>query len=55
MAQHAVIETDEPIGAVERLKIEAHFASHGIDLLILPPGVRVAVMADDQEPIEFQD
>ena len=48
MTAHAVLETDQPINQVDRLRIEAHFAAHGIDALILPPGVRVAFIGGEE-------
>ena len=55
MDKHAVLETDQAIPEVKRMEIRAHFAAHGVDALILPPGVRVAVMADDNQPIKLED
>lgn len=50
MQNHAVLETDQTIPEVKQMEIRAHFAAHGIDALILPPGVRVSFISDSDTP-----
>ena len=44
MAAQAILETEAPLSEVDKLRINAHFIAHGIDVLILPPGVSLALM-----------
>ena len=47
MAAQAILETEAPLSEFEKLRINAHFIAHGIDVLILPPGVSLALMMRD--------
>ena len=55
MDKLAVFEAtpDADLSQMERLRIAAQLAAHGIDCLILPPGVSLALMSGtDCDPLD---
>ena len=47
------VAADAAISQVDRLRIAAQLAAHGIDCLILPPGVSLALMSGaDCDPLD---
>lgn len=53
MDKLAVFEAENQLSSIDSLRIAAQLAAHGIDCLILPPGVSLAVMTGSEcDPLD---
>lgn len=55
MDQCAILECDAAISEAAKLDVIARLAAHGIDAVILPPGMTLAAIRGGTDPLEDDD
>lgn len=55
MDRLAVFQCDASVPQSQRLAVIAHFAAHGIDVAILPPGMELVALTEAPEADDMSD
>lgn len=55
MDQCAILECDDRVTEASKLDVIAKLAAHGIDAVMLPVGMTVAMMSDGDDPFEGEE